>query len=179
LKPVERECFDRHNSNYSVGRSRRWRRTAFEVKESPQASSTQTAVQRAATAVAHLHDTMMDPASFVLDGVFIVKANRRGNVSVCNAFRSHNRMGGYSSVPSMHAPPVHGICLFVSMGQDWKTRSTWSRGRSARSAPMDFCSSQPGKMACNACAVGLLANAGTQRAVCSEPLPFLIGRNLP
>jgi hypothetical protein len=61
------------------------------------ASDSQTPAQHAAATVAHLHDTMLDPASFVLDRVFITKANRRGNVSVCYAFRSHNRMGGYSA----------------------------------------------------------------------------------
>ena len=56
----------------------------------------QTPTQRAAATVAHLHDTMLDPASFVLDRVFMTKANKRGKLSVCYAFRSHNRMGGYS-----------------------------------------------------------------------------------
>jgi hypothetical protein len=54
------------------------------------------AVQHAAQTVAHLHDTMLDPASFVLDAAFITKPNKRGEVSYCYEFRSHNKMGGYS-----------------------------------------------------------------------------------
>ena len=53
--------------------------------------------QHAAAVAARLHDSMLDPASFVLDGVFITKPNKRGNVSVCYTFRSHNTMGGYSA----------------------------------------------------------------------------------
>src|SRR4051794_3207413 len=52
--------------------------------------------QHAAETVAHLHDTMLDPASFVLDGAYVTKPNKRGRVSICYAFRSHNTMGGYS-----------------------------------------------------------------------------------
>jgi hypothetical protein len=51
----------------------------------------------AAVTVAHLHDTMLDPASFVLDGVFLTKPSKHGNVSVCYTFRSHNTMGGYTA----------------------------------------------------------------------------------
>jgi hypothetical protein len=50
----------------------------------------------AAETVARLHDTMLDPASFVLDNVFVSKPNKRGKVSICYAFRSHNAMGGYA-----------------------------------------------------------------------------------
>lgn len=53
--------------------------------------------QHAAATVAHLHDSMLDPASFVLDGVFLTKPSKRGNVSMCYAFRSHNAMGGYAA----------------------------------------------------------------------------------
>lgn len=64
---------------------------------SPEASPE---VQHAATTVAGLHDGMLDPASFVLDGVYITKPikNKRfhGAFYYCYAFRSHNRMGGYS-----------------------------------------------------------------------------------
>jgi len=52
--------------------------------------------QHAAETVAHLHDTMLDPASFALDGVYVTKPNKRGRVSLCYAFRSHNAMGGYA-----------------------------------------------------------------------------------
>ena len=61
------------------------------------ASAQDPAAQHAAATVAHLHDSMLDPASFVLDGVFITKANKRGNVSTCYVFRSHNTLGGYAS----------------------------------------------------------------------------------
>lgn len=60
------------------------------------AQESQTPPQHAAATVAHLHDTMLDPTSFVIDSVFITKPNKRGNVSLCYAFRSHNKMGGYS-----------------------------------------------------------------------------------
>jgi len=52
--------------------------------------------QHAAETVAKLHDTMLDPASFVLDGVYVTKPNKRSKVSLCYAFRSHNAMGGYA-----------------------------------------------------------------------------------
>lgn len=52
--------------------------------------------QHAAATVARLHDTMLDPESFVLDGAFVTKPNKKGNVSYCYAYRSHNKMGGYS-----------------------------------------------------------------------------------
>ena len=52
--------------------------------------------QHAAETVARLHDTMLDPASFVLDGVYVTKPNKHGKVSICYAFRSHNKMGGYA-----------------------------------------------------------------------------------
>jgi hypothetical protein len=52
--------------------------------------------QHAATTVAHLHDSMLDPASFVLDGAYVTKPNKKGAVSYCYVFRSHNTMGGYS-----------------------------------------------------------------------------------
>ena len=54
-------------------------------------------VQHAAATVAHLHDTMLDPASFVLDGVYVTKPGKKGRVSYCYAYRSHNQMGGYSA----------------------------------------------------------------------------------
>lgn len=52
--------------------------------------------QHAAETVAHLHDTMLDPASFVLDGAYVTKPNKRGKLNLCYAFRSHNAMGGYA-----------------------------------------------------------------------------------
>jgi len=33
--------------------------------------------QHAAATVAHLHDTMLDPASFSLDGVYVTKASKK------------------------------------------------------------------------------------------------------
>ena len=52
--------------------------------------------QHAAETVAHLHDTMLDPASFLLDGAYVTKPDKKGQRSICYAFRSHNTMGGYS-----------------------------------------------------------------------------------
>ena len=62
---------------------------------SAQSVSDETAKHAAQTA-AHLHDSMLDPASFVLDGAYVTKPNKKGQVSYCYTFRSHNRMGGYS-----------------------------------------------------------------------------------
>ena len=53
-------------------------------------------LQHAAVTVAYLHDSMLDPASFVLDSVLITKPDKKGKISICYAFRSHNKMGGYS-----------------------------------------------------------------------------------
>jgi hypothetical protein len=53
--------------------------------------------ERAAATVAHLHDSMLDPASFVLDGVYVTKPSKRFSVSLCYVFRSRNTMGGYSA----------------------------------------------------------------------------------
>lgn len=54
------------------------------------------AVEHAAHTTAHLHDSMLDPASFILDAAYVTKPNKHGEVSYCYEFRSHNRMGGYS-----------------------------------------------------------------------------------
>jgi len=53
-------------------------------------------MEHAAATVAHLHDSMLDPASFVLDGAFLTKPDKRGNVSLCYAYRAHNTLGGYA-----------------------------------------------------------------------------------
>ena len=58
--------------------------------------SVEPAIQHAAESVAKLHDGMLDPASFVVDGVFITRPSKQGNRSLCFAFRSHNKMGCYS-----------------------------------------------------------------------------------
>lgn len=52
--------------------------------------------QHAAETVARLHDKMLDPESFVLDGAFVTKPDKKGQRSVCYEFRSHNKLGGYS-----------------------------------------------------------------------------------
>jgi hypothetical protein len=62
---------------------------------SAQSVSDETA-KHAAQTVAHLHDSMLDPASFVLDAAYVTKPDKHGAVSYCYEFRSHNRMGGYS-----------------------------------------------------------------------------------
>jgi len=60
-------------------------------------------LNHAAQTVAHLHDSMLDPASFVLDGVYVTKVTRPdnkhhiGQAVYCYAFRSHNTMGAYSA----------------------------------------------------------------------------------
>lgn len=61
-----------------------------------QSPGTDEPVRHSAATVAHIHDSMLDPASFVLDGAYVTKPNKRGNVSFCYAFRSHNAMGGYA-----------------------------------------------------------------------------------
>lgn len=65
-------------------------------------------VQHAAATVAKLHDSMLDPASFVLDSAFVTKPDKHGNVSYCYAFRSHNRMGGYSDGRAVEDAGDHG-----------------------------------------------------------------------
>jgi len=65
-------------------------------------------VQHAAETVAKLHDSMLDPASFVLDSAFVTKPDKHGNVSYCYAFRSHNRMGGYSDGRALEDGGDHG-----------------------------------------------------------------------
>jgi hypothetical protein len=68
-------------------------------------------VHTAAVFVAGLHDSMLDPASFVVDNVYVSAPQKlyesrgirgRGRVvgsyvNVCVLVRSHNRMGGYTS----------------------------------------------------------------------------------
>jgi hypothetical protein len=63
--------------------------------------------QRAADTVAHLHDTMLDPASFVLDGAYVTKPDKKGQRSVCYEFRSHNEMGGYSEARAVEDGADH------------------------------------------------------------------------
>lgn len=62
---------------------------------SAQSDSDET-VKHAAQTVAHLHDSMLDPASFVLDAAYVTKPDKHGTVSYCYEFRSHNRMGALS-----------------------------------------------------------------------------------
>lgn len=86
-----------------------------------QAPATQSpTVQHAAEVVAHLHDTMLDPASFVLDGVYTTKVTRPpnkhniGQAVYCFAFRSHNTMGGYSAERATEDPGLdHGRLQIV------------------------------------------------------------------
>jgi hypothetical protein len=65
-------------------------------------------VRHAAETVANLHDLMLDPASFVIDSVFVTKPDKHGNVSYCYSFRSHNRMGGYSDGRAVEDGGDHG-----------------------------------------------------------------------
>ena len=83
-----------------------------------------TVVQHAAEAVAHLHDTMLDPASFVLEGVYFTKPMRiadkahKGLGTYCYAFRSHNTMGGYSEGRAYEDPVMHGKLTLVNADTD-------------------------------------------------------------
>jgi hypothetical protein len=65
-------------------------------------------VKHAAQTAAHLHDSMLDPASFVLDAVYVTKPDKHGAVSYCYEFRSHNRMGGYSDGKAVEDASDHG-----------------------------------------------------------------------
>jgi hypothetical protein len=60
--------------------------------------------EHAAATVASIHDAMLDPASFVLDGAYTTKPDKHGAVSFCYAFRSHNAMGGYSEERAVEGP---------------------------------------------------------------------------
>lgn len=65
-------------------------------------------VKHAAQTVAHLHDSMLDPASFVLDAAYVTKPDKHGAVSYCYEFRSHNQMGGYSEGKAVEDGSDHG-----------------------------------------------------------------------
>jgi hypothetical protein len=82
-------------------------------------------VRHAAQSVAHLHDTMLDPASFVLDGVYVTKPihrfadkDHRDQSTYCYAFRSHNAMGGYSEARAYEDPLDHGKLVVVHPSED-------------------------------------------------------------
>jgi hypothetical protein len=65
-------------------------------------------IQHAAATVAHLHDEMLNPASFALDGVFVTKPDRRGNVSVCYEYRSQNASGVMAAGRAVESGADHG-----------------------------------------------------------------------
>ena len=65
-------------------------------------------IQHAAATVAHLHDEMLSPSSFVLEGVFVTKPDRRGNVSVCYEYRSQNVSGVMSAGRAVEWGADHG-----------------------------------------------------------------------
>ena len=46
--------------------------------------------------VARVHDSLLDPASFVLDNAYVTKPTKRGTVNYCIEFRAHNKLGGYT-----------------------------------------------------------------------------------
>lgn len=71
-------------------------------------STSDEAVKHAAQTAAHLHDSMLDPASFVLDAAYVTKPDKRGGVSYCYEFRSHNQMGGYSEGKAVENGSDHG-----------------------------------------------------------------------
>jgi hypothetical protein len=74
---------------------------------SSQSGNDETA-KHAAQTVAHLHDSMLDPASFVLDAAYVTKPDKHGAVSYCYEFRSHNQMGGYSEGRAVEDGSDHG-----------------------------------------------------------------------
>ena len=83
-------------------------------------SSPTNSVQHAAQTVAYLHDGMLDPASFVLDGAFVTKPIHRladkadkDQPTYCYRFRSHNHMGGYSEGAAYEDPLDHGKLVTV------------------------------------------------------------------
>ena len=78
-----------------------------------------TLTNHAAATVASLHDSMLDPASFVLDGVFVSKPNRQGQISLCYAFRSHNTLGGYAEGRATEGGlNAHGGLEMVPVSED-------------------------------------------------------------
>jgi hypothetical protein len=81
-------------------------------------AQTDDAVAHAAATVAHIHDTMLDPASFVLDGAFVTKPDKHGNVSYCYEFRSHNRMSGYSEGRAVEDGSDHGRLSILTPADD-------------------------------------------------------------
>ncbi len=54
-------------------------------------------VKQAAETVARLHDSMLNPPTFVLDGVYLSKPDRKGHPSLCYEYRSQNASGGMSA----------------------------------------------------------------------------------
>jgi hypothetical protein len=70
---------------------------AVSVVVSAQSVNDETA-KHAAQTIARLHDSMLDPASFVLDAAYVTKPNKHGAVSYCYEFRSHNTMGGDTAI---------------------------------------------------------------------------------
>jgi hypothetical protein len=90
---------------------------AFAFAVAAQSASTD-AVQHAAQTVAILHDSMLDPPSFVLDGAYVTKPNKKGVVAYCYAFRSHNTMGGYSEERAVEDPLDHGKLETITPAAD-------------------------------------------------------------
>lgn len=63
----------------------------------PAIAQIESEVQHAASTVAHLHDEMLNPPTFVLDAVYVTKPDKRAHaVSYCYEYRSQNQMGGIS-----------------------------------------------------------------------------------
>jgi len=82
-------------------------------------------IQHAVRTVAFLHDAMLDPASFVLDGAFVTKPVHRfadkahkDQPTYCYRFRSHNPMGGYSEGAAYEDPLDHGNLEIVQPSDD-------------------------------------------------------------
>jgi hypothetical protein len=82
-------------------------------------------IRHAAETIATLHDSMLDPASFVLDGAYVTKPIHRladkedkDKPTYCYAFRSHNTMGGYAEGRAYEDPLDHGRLQIIHPSAD-------------------------------------------------------------
>lgn len=89
------------------------------VTAAAQSPNNDDAVRHAAATVAHIHDRMNDPASFLLDGAYVTKPNQHGAVSYCYEFRGRNRQGEYSEGRAVEDAKDHlhlSICRRTATG---------------------------------------------------------------
>jgi hypothetical protein len=90
-----------------------------------QSANYDNSIQHAADTVATLHDSMLDPASFVLDGAYVTKPVHRfadkehkDKPTYCYVFRSHNAMGGYTEGRAYEDPLDHGRLQVIQQSAD-------------------------------------------------------------